>query len=122
MRFLSALAAGWLLNCAPATADIIKCSFTEPFVTTTYSTTTNTLEINYDVEKRSETLSNVSFQIKAAGEFELWDAQHRPIQLLKLTGAGTDGMSDKKFPYEVEWLLDEKKFGGCTSNHLPSSN
>src|SRR4051794_9763422 len=46
-----------------AQADIIRCSFTEPFIETTYSTTDSTLAIKYSAEGRSEILKNISLQI-----------------------------------------------------------
>ena len=44
---------------AVAKADIIRCTFTEPFVTTVYSTTESTLATRYETEGR-EDLSRMS--------------------------------------------------------------
>jgi uncharacterized membrane protein len=100
-----------------AQADIIKCSFTEPFITTVYSTNENTLTVTYDAERRRETLKNISFQIMKPATFELWDAKRRVIQRLELSFRGSDGMSDRVFPYAAHWLSKDLH-GGCTSNHL----
>lgn len=100
-----------------AQADVITCSFTEPFVTTVYSTNLNTLTITYAVESRHDRLDDMSFQIMKPGKFELWDAKHEGVQRLELSFRGSDGMSDKVYPYEVYWI-PEKLHGGCTSNHL----
>ena len=100
-----------------AHADIITCRFTEPFVTTVYSTTQNTLRVYYKVERRQEVLRNISFQIIQAGRFELWDTNRRPVQRLELTFTGSDGMSDKNYPYDVHWITSDLR-GGCTSIHL----
>ena len=100
-----------------ANADIITCNFTEPFVTTIYSTSQNTLSVYYKAERRQEVLRNISFQIIQAGRFELWDTNRRPVQRLELTFKGSDGMSDKLYPYDAHWISNDLR-GGCTSIHL----
>jgi hypothetical protein len=109
----------WLLSgvVSTADADIIRCSFTEPFVVTTYSTNTKELNISYDVETaKNKTLKDVSLQIMGPGVFELWDDQKQVAQRLELSYTGSDGMSDFVYPYSVHWI-PEDLHGGCTSNH-----
>ncbi len=100
-----------------AKADIITCRFTEPFVTTVYSATQSTLTVRYETGKRRDVLRNVSFQIMQAGRFELWGPDRRPLQRLHLSFKGSDGMSDREYPYSVEWV-SKRLQGGCTSLHL----
>lgn len=102
-------------------ADIIKCNFTEPFVTTTYSTTQSTLTYD-DASTGKSVIQNVSFQIKGPGAFELVNSKGQVLQTLTLNNQGSDGMSNNLYPYEVR---DNKisRFanggvGGCSSNHL----
>ncbi len=116
MKRLSAVVLAWALPTL-AQAEIIKCRFTEPFVTTVYSTTQSTLTIGYETEAREDTFRNVSFQILKAGLFELWDADRRPIHRLELSGKGSDAMSDREYPYDVLWIGKGLR-GGCTSTHL----
>lgn len=98
-------------------ADIIRCSFTEPFVIATYSTNTQELIISYDVKyANSKTLKDVSLQIMGPGVFELWDAEQKVVQVLELSYNGSDGMSDYVYPYSVHWV-PENLHGGCISNH-----
>jgi uncharacterized membrane protein len=109
----------WLLNFTASTAhaDMIRCSFTEPFVVTTYSTNTKELDISYDVEaSKSKTLKDVSLQIMGPGVFELWNAKQQVVQRLELSNKGSDGMSDYIYPYSVHWI-PENLYGGCISNH-----
>jgi uncharacterized membrane protein len=47
----------------------------------------------------------------------LWDAKRRVVQRLELSFRGSDGMSDRVYPYEAHWLSKDLH-GGCTSNHL----
>ncbi len=104
-------------------ADIIQCTFTEPFVDSTYSMTNSTL--TYEVfEGQKKIMVGVSFQIKGPGLFELVQ-NGRVIQTLSLNFLGSDGMSDMVYPYEVK---DESNVtghgslvGGCTSNYLRES-
>jgi uncharacterized membrane protein len=108
---------GFVLVPATVQADIIKCSFTEPFITTVYSTNENTLKVTYAAERQRETLKSISFQIMKPTTFELWDAKRKVIQRLELSFRGSDGMSDRIYPYDAHWL-SKNLHGGCTSNHL----
>lgn len=106
-----------------AKADIIKCSFTEPFITTTYSMTQSTLTVKDDAGEKETVVKDVSFQIKSAGVFELVSKDGKVLQKLILNNNGSDGMSENIYPYEVQdylWTGDSKQalFGGCSSNAL----
>lgn len=105
-------------------ADIIKCGFTEPFVTSTYSMNQSTLTY-LDSENKKMVIKNVSFQIKAAGVFELVK-DGKVLQALLLNNQGSDGMSDMVYPYDVEDFSQErlpyKSRGGCSSNFLKSKD
>lgn len=101
-------------------ADIIKCAFTEPFITTTYSTTQSTLKIE-NIGESTKVVKNVSFQIKGPGSFELVDSKGHVLQKLTLNNNGSDGMSDNVYPYEVQDLTmagANNGIGGCSSNYL----
>ncbi len=100
-------------------ADIIKCSFTEPFISSTYSMTQSNL-VYKDAEGTVTEIKNVSFQIKSAGLFELVDKNGVVLQILNLNNQGSDGMSDRLFPFDVKdsTELTRKGQGGCESNHL----
>ncbi len=100
-----------------AKADIIKCTFTEPFVTTVYSATQSRLTVRYETEGREDSIRSISFQILGAGLFELWGQDRRRLQRLELSYQGSDGMSDRVYPYAVEWIGKGLR-GGCTSLHL----
>ena len=97
-------------------ADIIKCSYTEPFITTTYSSTTNDLIISENAQPDVR-LTNISLQIIRQNLFELWDAKHEVIQRMELNLKGYDGMSDMVYPYDAIFLPRQLR-GGCISNHL----
>jgi hypothetical protein len=118
------LVATLLLASAVSKADVIKCSFTEPFVDTVYSMTASTLTIRDAVGQKARVVKNVSFQIKGPGEFELVGKDGKVLQKLKLTMNGSDGMSDTIYPYEVtdtnqlEGGMANGGVGGCSSNYL----
>ncbi|MCK6597706.1 MAG: hypothetical protein L6Q37_05020 [Bdellovibrionaceae bacterium] len=106
-------------------ADIISCSFTEPFVSTEYSMTQSTLTISaagHDSNEEKTIIKNVSFQIKSEGSFELISKEGKVLQNLLLNYKGSDGMSDTVYPYDVKDFTYNKDsfpiFGGCSSNHL----
>jgi len=106
-----------------AQADIIKCSFTEPFLNVTYSMTQSKLTIQ--TPEGTSSVKNVSFQIKGAGNFELFDENNNVLMTLTLDGQGSDGMSDYTYPYTAEFAnastWANAGIGGCSSNFLPKS-
>lgn len=120
-QILLALAIVTPLTAAPltASADIIKCYFTEPFVNSQYSMTESSLTYK-DIEGKATKIKNVSFQIKSAGVFQLVAKDGKVLQILNLNNAGSDGMSDITYPYDAKdnTLSTAQGFGGCESNYL----
>jgi hypothetical protein len=116
------VAVSFLLG-AQAKADIIKCHFTEPFIDLEYSMTQSKLtRVNHGTTPAKTTVKkSVSFQIMPAW-FELWDKHGNVLAAITLSNAGSDGMSDIVYPYEIEYT--DPTFGviwgGCTSNFLHS--
>lgn len=112
-----------LLIATISNADIIKCTFTEPFINTTYSTSKS--ELTYEgIEFKKYTVKNVSFQIKSAGVFELVSKDGKVLQTLTLNNQGSNGMSDTIYPFEVKdnssIMTANNGIGGCSSNQLKS--
>lgn len=100
-------------------ADIIKCHFTEPMVTTTYNTSKATLTYQ-DSNNKKTVVKNVSFQIRSAGVFELVSQNGKLVQTINLNSQGSDGMSDRLYPYSVKDSkeITQQGLGGCESNYL----
>lgn len=117
------LAALLALGFVPAArAEKFTCSFTEPFYTITYDTSTQKLLSRNDSMETSKTYRNVSFQIVGAGEFRLSDSRGKELLSMKLTQEGSDGMSDIIYPFDAK--TDEllgganNGWGGCESSLL----
>jgi uncharacterized membrane protein len=112
------LFAGLLLSSA-AQADVIKCRFTEPFMTTSYDTASKRMTVTHDVEKRETFLDGVSMRETARGVFEFRAAGGQIVQHLKRTCRGADGMSLRKYPYTAKLnkgeLTTQTLYGGCAS-------
>lgn len=103
---------------AVAEADVIRCTFTEPFISMTYSMTQSSIEVV--TPDGNETIASVSFQILGPGQFALWDAAETALVTLSLDYRGSDGMSDTIFPYSALRAAESgDQHGGCWSNHLP---
>jgi uncharacterized membrane protein len=121
MKLSKITAAVLALSAFSAQADIIKCHFTEPFYTTTYSMVQQSLSIKNDAENKTQVIKNVSFQIMGAGKFELRTKKGVVIQEITLDNQGSDGMSDIEYPYSVKWndILNgaNNGIGGCSSNY-----
>jgi len=106
------LLAGW-----QASADVIRCTFTEPFYSTTYNSTTRVLRIQgpeLNVYSR-----DLTFQILGAGDFEIRTPGGTRRMKLLLNHQGSDGMSDFIYPYTGKLYRQGQIFtGGCESNYL----
>jgi hypothetical protein len=115
-----------VLNGANASeAEIIKCQYTDPFLTTVYSTNTSTLTFaDAGDASRNKMLKNISFQIIRPNLFELWNLNQEVIQRMELNGRGRYGMGDTVYAYDAtlyDYVANFNLRGGCTSNHLPAT-
>ncbi len=125
---LSTVAVATLMS-QGAFADVIKCTFTEPFINTEYSMAQQTLTVIDDFtqypKKIRRVIKNVSFQIKGPGQFVLLNDKKKVVQNLTLSFKGSNGMSDTIYPYEVIWYGHESManggHGGCSSNYLKTT-
>lgn len=123
MRFAT-LTSIFLLGLS-AKADVINCSFTEPFIRTQYSMSQNSLTTKFDGDDAVSVIKGVSFQIKGPGLFELMDSNKKVLMELILDNKGSDGMSDIIYPYTVKYFSaggDAILWGGCESNFLKRKN
>jgi uncharacterized membrane protein len=102
-----------------ASADVIKCSFTEPFIQTTYSTDQKTLTID-TLGTQPQVISDVSLQTTGPQQFLLVAKDGRVIQKLALNYKGSDGMSDDVYPYDVQYSYKagQTLYGGCESTQF----
>lgn len=78
-----------------------------------------------DYENKTKVIKGVSFQIKSAGVYELVKNK-KTLQTLTLNHKGSDGMSDKNYPYEVKdhdlEMMANGGYGGCSSNYLKATD
>ena len=109
---------GCLLLPGFVNADVIKCSYTEPFMTTSYDTASKRMTVTHDVEKRQTVYDRVSMRQLRPRAFELRSADGKVLQRVERTCQGSDGMSDRVYPYSAQWI-PLKLHGGCTSAALP---
>jgi uncharacterized membrane protein len=109
------------LIASSASADIIKCVFTEPFANTTYSMAQQSLTLQRP-SQRTQVQRNVSFQIRGPARFDIVASDGKVLQQLRLNYTGSDGMSDRVYPYSVTYLPMRNGanggVGGCYSNYL----
>lgn len=117
------LIATMLLTSSLSFAEVINCKFTEPFVTLSYNTATETLVEKSNEVKRPNIVKNVSFQIKSAGTFLLKNKSGKLLVELKLNNQGNDGASDEIYPYAaINYAVfgsQQTVEGGCTSSLRP---
>jgi uncharacterized membrane protein len=102
-----------------AKADLIECQFTEPFKTTSYNTSLRTMTVVDSVTKRRQIFDQISMREIKSRVFEFRNVQGRLLQTANRNCGGSDGMSDRVYPYDAQLLLDRRKpYGGCTSSRL----
>lgn len=98
-----------------AQADVIACSFTEPFITVQLDLTTGDLVRNVIGDKVTSTKAMVGTKGDNIVLVESFDGE---VNLeIHLDKKGSDGMSDRIYDYEG--ILNDKTFGkvygGCNS-------
>jgi uncharacterized membrane protein len=126
-RWLIAIALALLAG--QSQAGVLRCSFTEPFFSITFDSMTGKVTwISPDVFDES---GNMVPQVLAEGArlqllnpygdgrtFRIeTDSQY--IMQLRLTGEGSDGMSDSIFPFEATY---GSNIGGCATEKYPAFN
>lgn len=108
------------LFCAtPASGRVITCSFTEPFIRTFYDPARRTLTIVQDVDHRRQVQRGITAETVSGVILELRNDKGEIVQRLEHSFRGSDGMSDKPYPYAVTWTprdpnMSETLNGGCT--------
>jgi len=117
--FTLAVAASLITAAPMARAETFTCVYTEPFVTTSYDEKAQTL--TYDdagAPEKNRVLKNVSIIVLSPNVFALRNDQKTILQRMDHNNRGSDGMSDKTFPYDATLFGYVANFdlrGGCTS-------
>jgi len=113
-----------LLSLSPAArAESFVCSFTEPFFTLTYDTTSRKLVVSDDVMNKVKTYRETEFKIMPKGNFALVSPKGALLLSMKLTHEGSDGMGPTIYAYEATTKLiggANNGEGGCSSSMLPN--
>lgn len=118
------------LSAGAAQAGELHCSFTEPFFTIDYDSATGKViylspnEVDDDGKLLPRTMAENAKIVReeASGEHEIFylKAGEETLLTLKLTGRGSDGMSDMMFPFEATGMGPHA--GGCETNNAPAHN
>lgn len=101
----------FLSSSQTVSAAIFKCAYTEPFLITIYNSAARILTVVHDVEKRRNIIHDVRMST-VANTLEL-RIKNAVVQRIDLRSRGSDGMSDRVYPYKGEWLPESTQ-GGCT--------
>lgn len=133
-------AAGWAaallaVMCTPATAGTLRCSFTEPFFDIEFDSAigkvvyTSPNEFEEGTGKTKPRVIAEGARIRRSGVWDTYEtlfletpgkgAETPPTTIveIKVTGRGSDGMSESVFPFEGRygaWI------GGCEASKAPS--
>jgi uncharacterized membrane protein len=117
-----------LFGCGPASAGILTCSFTEPFFTITFDSSTGVVTWLSPDESDPET-GELKPRVIAEGarlrRSDVWEGHEtyflekgdERIVTLKVNGRGSDGMSEMVFPFEG---VSGGWSGGCESDKAPA--
>ena len=104
-------------------AETFTCEFTEPWVTLTYSASSGRVMMKEDRARSGRIVArHVSLRHAGPGVILLFDARGAQVARLELTGKGTDGMSDKIYPYSIttHLIANSSGSGGCYTTLLKS--
>ncbi|MCB0349364.1 MAG: hypothetical protein KDD37_11050 [Bdellovibrionales bacterium] len=105
--------------------DVLKCDFTEPFITVVYNANTG-LVTSSGMEERAEILSNDASLVPVDAEengvvdssYNLVDnTTGKTILSLKLSFKGSNGMSDHMYPFDGTY---NDMLGGCSTKKAPA--
>lgn len=116
---------------ASASAEVVHCSFTEPFFNLEIDTARKTLkktepDWNNDAGQTVTTILSRTVAVKRLApkvvsplveipRYQILSGG-KPVMVLELSYQGSDGMSDFVFPYATKY---DGHFGGCYSDKLP---
>lgn len=112
-----------------AIAEVVTCSFTEPFLNVKYDPTSTTVQVHEAIEdtKNEYAVSKVINHSTDSTEV-FWRDSNWNTKSLKFTvdpKGGSDGMSDFFFPMVGELTTDDpdyKLIGGCSTPSNPAVN
>ena len=119
MKYL--LIALTLFTANAAKAEVFTCYQTEPFISEVYNVEKGTLKITEEVMKETKTLRNLKLVIKGEGRFEIRNAANKTIRVMILNNQGSDGMSDRIYPYSGT-SINGTNSAGCESSELKATN
>lgn len=102
-------------------ADVLKCTFTEPFVDFDYDTNSNVMTI-HGSDIKTERLTDISLEFTGVNSFNLIDANKKVVAELLINFNGSNGMGPVIYPFEARWYYHSADglWGGCSSNKLAS--
>jgi hypothetical protein len=105
---------------AESVRQTFTCTFTEPFITTVYETLDMSLTIYEPFTTNNappQRIENVRIKDLGGNKIALVTKTGQALQYLERNFKGSDGMSDKVYPFEVIWMTDRvrngKFYGGC---------
>ena len=120
MKLVLAIASA-LAFTASAHAEVFTCSFTEPYVTVTYTTGTQQLSIDtHGLEQDPPPQRHVGFLVLGPASFRLVDREGRTLADMWLNYKGGDE-SGAVYPYEMKFYKmsgANEGLGGCESLKL----
>lgn len=114
------LGTAWLAvaaGCETAEAGAIRCLFTEPSAIMIWRPVARSLTIEDPVtdypKVRRETIRPVTGRRLARGRIDLVAPDGRVLLQLTRDGRGSDGMSDRRYPYSAVNPREQNRDGGC---------
>ena len=114
------LGTAWLAvaaGCGTAEAGAIRCLFTEPSAILIWRPAARSLTIEDPVtdypKVRRETVRPVTARRLARGRIDLVAPDGRVLLQLTRDGRGSDGMSDRRYPYSAVNPREQNRDGGC---------
>ncbi len=114
-RVIPFLLAAMFWTASLAEAQTITCLYTEPLLKVVYDLKKRTIKVYKGVEKRPR-IAKGSVKSLGTKSFQIVSKALGVKQTLMHDNKGTDGASDKIYPYSSTWTQKDRPlpvFGGC---------
>jgi uncharacterized membrane protein len=105
------LALAVLFSATTSMAVQVTCQFTEPFVTVKYQTLTGQMEVIAEHYEQIPVISDLEAKLVNSGENQVQvnvtNSSNQTLLQIIPDGKGSDGMSDRVFPYSAVLTLPD---------------
>ncbi len=118
-KFTVAILGTFLIGSA-AHAEVVKCYFTEPFISIDIDPAAETVAYTDNIENKT-TIHNAELTYTDGVWSAAWGAgQNEKVEYYNDPKGGSDGMSDFLYPMTGKTYINHELIGGCSTDSQPA--